>query len=114
MVEVRSDLIGGSYQIERSRARHEISWLLRNFVGGTTRDPELLEPAAQRVGMDLQDLGSPMLAFDHPVGLLEKTEHVIAVDRFQTRRGGSARRSIEQWADLQCRAARKDHRALQP
>ena len=67
---------------------HEISWSLRTFVGGSA-DPHFLEPAAERVGMNLQNVGCALWALDDPVRLLKDRDDVISLHglKFQKRDG---------------------------
>jgi len=60
------------------------SWL-RDFVAGKaglsrrTIDSELLHAAAQRVGMQIENLRCPSVAFNHPVCFLQKRFGCAAV-----------------------------------
>src|SRR3954451_8135278 len=61
---------------------HEISGPLRGFVG-RARDAELLEPAAEGVGMEAQDLGRAARPIDDPVRLAEDSHDMAALDCFE-------------------------------
>src|SRR5262249_18081975 len=60
----------------------EMSWPLRGFVG-RTRNAELLEPAAEGVGMEAQDLGRAAGPVDDPMRLAEDGDDMAALDRFE-------------------------------
>src|SRR3954470_8114662 len=61
---------------------HEISGPLRRF-GGRPRDAQLLEPAAEGVGVQAEDLCRAARPLDHPLGLAEDGEDMAALDRFE-------------------------------
>ena len=81
----------------------------RNIVGryegswDGARDAELLEPAAEGIGMEAEDPGGAARPVDDPVGLSEDGEDMASLDRFQGgegrvlgrggERGGARRRS---------------------
>ena len=50
--------------------RHEMSWPLRRLVGRSC-EAELLEPAAEDVGVQPEDLGRAAWPVDDPVSLPE-------------------------------------------
>src|SRR5262249_60761273 len=67
---------------------HGATTELRN-IGARALDPELLHPAAQRVGMEPENVGRPPGPVDDPTRLLERRHDVAAPDPFHGGRPGS-------------------------
>jgi hypothetical protein len=55
-------------------------------VGGA-RDAQLLEPAAEGVGVQAEDLGRAARPIDDPTGLPEDQQDMAALDGFERREG---------------------------
>src|SRR6516165_7410586 len=93
-------------------------WPLRGFVG-RSGDAELLEPAAEGVGVQSQDLGRAARALDDPLGLAEHGEDMAALDRFEggsrqvrgRRRGAGG--ELGDALEVEGRSGREDDGALQ-
>ena len=56
---------------KRFEASHDISWVLRRLVG-IAADAEPFEAAAEGVGMEVENAGRAVFAFDDPIGLLDR------------------------------------------
>src|SRR5262245_38407147 len=110
----------------------------RSELGGIARNAELLDPAAQRTGIEAEDRGGAARAGDDPVGVPQDGDNVVALHGLQAgqglargwwggRGGGSGalrpgscfggarlrRRGQQVGRDFQRRAGRQDDGALQ-
>lgn len=50
------------------------------------------QPAAERVRMEAKQLGRAVVAFDHPIGLSQRLEDVLALQLFERSGTGGLRR----------------------
>src|SRR5262245_5885114 len=67
---------------------HEMSLALRTFVG-VSRDAELLQPAAERVGMEFQNACGALRGVNYPVRLVKDGQDVVTFDVFQRSKAAS-------------------------
>src|SRR5262245_9127827 len=63
---------------------HGLSWWLRNIVGGPeSRDPQLLHPATERIGVESQNARRAAGSFDDAGGRSQHAEDVRALELFE-------------------------------
>ena len=86
-------------------------------VVGRALDTELLEPAAQRVGVETQERGRALRPVDHPTCSPEDVQDMVTLDSFEceARAGGGRRDRLAEdvAADLQRAPGREDDGALE-
>ena len=93
-----------------------MSWVLRAFVVWP-REAELLETAAQGVGMEPEDGGRPLMPFNDPVCVSEDAQDMAplnSLQRARNRRDGlGSRKAKDVGIDFEHRTGREDHCAFQ-